>query len=695
MAENDNNLSRPVIVSTPDPPTTRASRGGGNPKTTKPTRERQSERLDGKFSQLQKLLDGQAESLVTSGIPDSDPELALVFEVVGETKDLVDAFRKVGMEPLVELEDSMHEEDLGVDFARSKPKKPNSEPIKKFVHAAMTNEAALKELLKLWRHWRSGKRMISGFGAFTNLFALLFDVRPWGAADRVRTTGLIERLEQQFADGVSEIPLQIELWFRGSAERRKEAESAVRESIEQIGGTVQRSAVRPEIGYHGLAAVLPATALESVSLTELESVQLLKTPGILYVRPGGQSPGEQTTTESSPSFEATDPGELGEPVVAILDGLPAANHPRLRERLELIDPDDWASLPDYTSERRRHGTMVSSAIVWGDLGSQFSPSTRKVVVRPILRPDMASADQVEGIPWDQLPADLTIRAVRDVLDAFPSVQIFTVAVGDSAAPFDTVPSAWARAIDHLSYEHNVLFITSAGNHLGPLPIDRKELDSSLPAEERDDVTATALGHLVKKNRLLPPAESMNSLTIGAAHSDATDVAPLGYVVDPWGHGSERPSPISAVGRGIRRSIKPDLMAPGGRVFYTSTPSGESIKPLVTGKAPGVAVASPPDRELFAVGTTFAASEVARRSADLIDLFEREGTFVSPETRPVAAKALLVHGAELDRTRDFGAEIDKMAGHGFLARDFVKGCPTSRATLPVSYTHLTLPTNREV
>lgn len=681
---------RPVIVLPTPTPSAFQPRGGDSPHTAKPSRDRQGQRLDGRFDELERLLAGTARATVTDGLPDADPELVVVFELVDSTKDLAATLAAAGLEPLVEVEGEFDDDELRPDFVRLRPAERDTEPIKRFLHAAMVNEAAVAQLLRLWRHWKTGQRMVSGFGPFTKLFDQLHDVRPWGPIDRVRSTGLADLVNETFDARLEELPVHIELWFRADAGRRRRSEAAVTALVRAAGGEVLRSTQRIEIGYHALAVRLPALALDAVrsgaDLTTLSQVALLRTPEVLFVRPGGQRVRSELDSDLDDSAEPDLAAADGLPLLALLDGLPASNHPLLQDRLEIIDPDDLSADPAYTVERRRHGTMVASAAVWGDRGAGEAPSDRKVVVRPVLRPDLRTVQANESVPWEDLPADLTIRAVRDIVGdagspgAMPSVRVFNVSLGDPLAQFDTIPSGWARAIDWLSFEHNALFIVSAGNHPGPIPLSADSIKTS-SGIARDRMTTEALAGLSARRRLLSPGESLNALTVGALHADAArDGYPLGYRLDVWGTDGH-PSPTTAHGRGIRRAIKPDLVAPGGRQLYDSlhTQADMVVPTYGTARPPGVQVAAPPDKTAYVAGTTFAAIEVARRAVRIMESLQTNQPSVGDSHLPVAAKALLVHGAAFP-TAVYGIPTDRLFGYGLLARDLAAGCLPSQATM---------------
>jgi len=171
---------RPILPGAVPVPQAFQPVGGGRPTTARPSRDRQGQRLDARFSEIERLLAGRAQATVTTGLPGTDPELVVVFEVLDSTTDLDEALRQAGLEPLIEAEDEIADELLGEDFARLRPVTPTTGPVKRFLHASMANERAVAQLLALWRRWKSGATMASGYGPFREVFEKLLDVRIWG-----------------------------------------------------------------------------------------------------------------------------------------------------------------------------------------------------------------------------------------------------------------------------------------------------------------------------------------------------------------------------------------------------------------------------------------------------------------------------------------------------------------------------------
>lgn len=157
-----------------------------------------------------------------------------------------------------------------------------------------------------------------------------------------------------------------------------------------------------------------------------------------------------------------------EPVVAVFDGMPIENHPLLRDRIIVDDPDDYAT--NYKSKYRIHGTSMTSLAIYGDLNRNDSPITFSVYVRPILRPKQVGPDSVqECVTDDKLFVDTLHRAVKRIMEGengedatAPNTMVINLSVGDLVRQLSTMMSAIARLIDYLAYKYKILFIISAG-----------------------------------------------------------------------------------------------------------------------------------------------------------------------------------------------------------------------------------------
>ena len=507
--------------------------------------------------------------------------------------DLSGVAAQLGIEILVEAEDGIEPTDE-FELGSENPRKPF---ITSCLHAVCTDQASFDKLLKLWRAWKSPAGLPYGYAALRELFTHLKDVRPWGPQDRLASIDWDEYFEGRIDDRPHSV--EIELWYRRSHEMRTRGQQEITTLIEQAGGAVTSTALIDQIGYHGLKCILPTQVLRELSTGNNDAVRLIRSTHVMYLRVAGQSlpvagPPSETRMEEEPS-----PAPTGNPVLCLFDGVPAANHPLLRERVHIYDPDDLAS--QATVEELRHGTWMSSVAVWGDRATPDAPAARPVLVRPVLTPADDTIDRVEELPADVLVPDLMWRAFRELFDgsatepaAAPSIAIINISLGDPAAPFDTIMSSWARMIDWLSYEYGVLVIVSAGNHprLQLAPSNSAEIIAAT-GDDRRKAVLDAIHRQQSHRRLLAPAESVNAVAVGAVHADDSSAVAQGYVFDPT-DGLPAISPISPTGSGYRRSIKPDLATNGGRVFFRGgiTPEESISFAGVTSIGPGIKVATP-------------------------------------------------------------------------------------------------------
>ncbi|GFZ82583.1 S8 family serine peptidase [Nesterenkonia alkaliphila] len=674
--------SRPVIlgrIAAPRP--IRPPRGGGG-RARFADPEARSRRIDLRFDEASAALGDQIQ--ISESIHAADPQLVLVFEALDEQLDLSAVAEKVGIEILVEAENAISPDD---DF-QLVSQQPRNPYISSCLHAVCTNQQAFNNLLSLWRAWRETEQLPRGYSPLRDLFAHLKDIRPWGPQDRLRTIDW----DEYFAGRIDDRPhnIEIELWYRRSSRTREESQRQVTALIEQAGGQVTTTAIIDQIGYHGLKCTVPTQMLRDLASGNHDAVRVVRSTNVMYLRVAGQAlpvVGPPTDVQGQTDGERS----TGDPVLCLLDGAPAANHPLLRDRVIVHDPDDL--LGRATVDELRHGTWMTSVAVWGDRGANELPARRPVLVRPVLTPADDTLNRSEELPPTELVPDLMWRTFRELFEgtdtqpaAGESIAIVNISIGDPASPFDTILSSWSRMIDWLSYEYGVVVIVSAGNHpnLTLSPTTSSEV-AALSGADRRQAILDALHRQQNERRLLAPAESVNALSVGAIHDDASSAAPQGYAVDPT-DGLLSISPVSPTGSGYRRSIKPDLAANGGRVFFRDGFTAQESVAFtgVSALGPGIRVATPTQfRETHIAGTSPAAALVSKRAARLHDVIDEitAGVPITRRQRASAIKALLVHGSAWPQDlahHPIPAEI--ALGNGAAVRDYADGCATNEAVV---------------
>lgn len=585
------------------------------------------------------------------------PEQVLVLEVAGELGTFANAVRKVrGFEFLAEeAEEQLASDDefQAVDYKG----KVHSYARQLFVMSS--DAAAWQQLLGLWDRFQRGDQFPHGLTAFRDLFSRLKSLRAWNDEDRLQRTGALAVWASEFANLADElVDFEIELWLRRDLNRRRQAVASLRADLKAVGGAVTAESVQEQIAYHGLLGRAPARLL--LDAVARHQVQWLKTDYVRFFRAAGQiaavSPDDEVQGQSvahSPTVTR------GIPHIALLDGVPLGGHAMLAGKLVVDDPDGLDALTP--ASRRLHGTAMASIVLNGDLEGQGTPHTRPLYIRPILSaqaPDWVQ-DAREELPRDRLAVDVIYEAVARLYEgdaAVPSISAIVLAVGDSVAQFDRFISPLARLLDYLAARYNVLFLVSGGNHLADIELEPETVIDD-PHELQHEVLC-ALQRTAGLRRLLSPAESVNALTIGAAHADSSTATAGDDRLDPVSD-QALPSVLSALGPGVRRAIKPEILLPGGRQLIRIEPAvdGQPRRATVppSRRSPGVRFASPGSRPgqldatAHGTGTSIAAALGGHHAGHLLDALDvlrglHGDAIPASDFDAVLLKAALVHQA---------------------------------------------------
>ncbi|WP_431208163.1 S8 family peptidase [Burkholderia cepacia] len=595
-----------------------------------------------------------------------DPDLVIVFETIGAIKDFIStAQRIVGLEWLAGMLDVEFAPDEDFYFTDNRERR-----LKGKLFLVGTNRQALESLVALWARYQEDQtaNLGDGLSAWKALFTHLRDVRFWGPRDRL-DINVRHVWEERLAQDEQSIRFEVEAWCFQSPSKNAQSAVEIRGLIRQLNGTVLSERLLPEIAYHGFLVDLPADGMRRL-LSDTPS-PLLMSERVMFLRPQGQSYSvDQETDTIVADSDVPETHTFGAPIVALLDGFPMANHPRLTGRLQVEDPDGWAE--DYPVNERVHGTAMASLIVWGELDAATPALPNPVYVRPILRPDgtrrLNGERREERTPSDRLLIDVVHEAVRrmfeggpDAPPSAPTVKVINLSVGDGTRPFNGSLSPWARLLDWLAHRYKVLFVVSTGNQSDDLVLDvpRGTL-ADLPSANRATAAMNALLATDSHRRLVSPSESINALTVGASYRDTANFngIPTRYTLFP-----ERGiAPYSSIGPGYRRSVKPDILLPGGRGLYGERPLSPPEETHVTGfwrtpQAPGqrAAISGSGAETVYTRGTSNAAALATRGGALAFSVIEqlRAGNHAALPSRydAVLIKALLAHGARWQKMGD--------------------------------------------
>lgn len=652
---------RPALLFPPPSRSQLTKKSGGASQLHLPSSARQVEALALQFERLEHAFEAKRIGLAGS-VAGATPEQVVVLEIAGTVENFVRAVKRVfGIEWLAEWS----EEDIPPDEDFYQEGGKPGRTINGRVFLLMTDQRAMSEILRLWNDFQQGKTLPRNFGSWLQIFRHLRNVRLWGPEDRVRDTGLQELVELQRQQGAEYIRFEAELWFSESPNVRANRQRQVQEALDRDGGHAINWSIIPEIGYHAVLGQLPVRSVASF-FSDNPDAQIVLSSHVMYLRPIGQTAVVAPTDEPQNlemDFKSL-PLPTGDPVIALFDGFPLANHEVLQGRVIIDDPDGWEGR--YPATERNHGTAMASLIVAGDLNDRDIPLPRPIYVRPVLLPASGFAGSEERMPTDVLPLDLLLRSVRRLFDgdgtAPPvgrSVRVINFSLGDPDQQFDRHVTAWGRFFDWIAWKYNVLVVVSAGNHVETIELDFPSGSlSTLSPSDIEKAVLSAMSQEAHVRRLLVPAEGVNVLTVAASHSDSVTSPIASHMVDVLSKAS-LPSPINRVGFGYRRAVKPEILAAGGRQPYAESRISRSgnveIRPLSSAStAPGQRVAAPGVRpgdltsSRHTRGTSNAAALTSRYAGLTLDriLQLRDYNDVGIDSKCVSAvlKALIVHCA---------------------------------------------------
>lgn len=649
-------------------------------------RERQTAAIGPKFTRLAEVLARGDGSLELRADPAGlAPERLLVFEVRGSISSFAAAIQQVAGLELVD------EEELEGDEGDDHP----------CAYLLVPDMAALRNLESLWRRWQAGQ-LVRGETTWANVFEHLRDLRPWGPNDRVHPSD--RTFLATIVDGREDdelIRVEIELVFRSNDVAARESEAEASGAIVARGGAIVSRARLADISYHALLADIPAWAVREIIEQRIEGIAGLES--VMHIRP--QS--EATTVEIADPAEIplADGAEraLGEPILALLDGVPVSAHRQLAAHIDLDDPFELE--PDALVESRAHGTAMASLIIHGDLNRNEDRLPRKIHVVPV----MGNGDT---FPHDRLVVDLIYLAVTQLREQRPGVVIVNLSLGNRYRPFHNQLSPWARLLDRLSYRFGLLFVVSAGNQITDFGITAyatvREYEDA-DGQSRATSMITALHGIMAERRLLSPAETVNGITVGGGNVDSVapvDRALARALIDPYpDHLMANPS--SSLGPGFARSVKPDILMPGARehMRFVRNHTHIDLVPAAASRGAGLRVAAPPrggreNLDGYTNGTSAAAALASRTCHRIHDALEaaygEEFLRLPPSQRAVLLKALLVHPAQWPQdTADLikstlgptgrgqaskqKDNIRRFMGYGYVDADDAVACAADRAT----------------
>lgn len=263
--------------------------------------------------------------------------------------------------------------------------------------------------------------------------------------------------------------------------------------------------------------------------------------------------------------------------VAIFDGGVEESNV-ISECMEHIEPKGISNI-DHTFSK--HGLGVTSALLFGNLDSKIAP-------RPFCKVDHIRVLDNDRLHSDTQCIDVLNRIIQVLDNKEKKYDFINISLGPSIPTDDDDITAWTAALDARLATQDALVTVAAGN------------DGDLDED-------------AQLNRIQPPADGVNIVSVGACTSLGTD----------W----ER-TPYSCVGPGRNPGlVKPDGVAFGG---WNDTPF--NVLENKSGKI------------MSTMGTSFAAPLVLRTAVGI-------KAYLGEAVSPKIIRALLIHTAENKRGLD--------------------------------------------
>lgn len=695
---------RPLILF---PSPERADRERKTPvffKTSNPSYSRQFDRLQPSFSVLASAFEQKSVKIQQSPVG-INPDFALVFEIIGAVDNFYTAVKNIpGLEWIFDKEEANIDPDEDFYQIDSKTGNRTDDSLNGKIYCVMSNQQAMAQLLSLWRRHQNGETNVfkRGFTGIRDLFTHIKDIRKWSAQDRIAETLAVEYWRESLElDGDKPVPFEIELFYRHEISKRNIASETIRREVQALNGNIIQECIISDINYHGVLVELPRMAIEDL-VNRYEEIELSQVDDIMFFRPTCQSI-YTSTTDSERYIETVDEPTMPtrDAVVAVFDGLPMQNHRLLRNRLIIDDPDDYAT--GYEFKNRIHGTSMVSFAIYGDINKHDTPISSPVYVRPVLKPKESGPDKVtECVPDDSLFIDVIHRAVRRMMEGddepavAPKTKIINISIGDPVRQLATTMSPLARLLDFFAYKYKVLFIISAGNHSEIVDLVNETFDElkSVDFIERNKIFGKVIHENQRNLKVLAPAESLNGLTIGALYDDYSAISENDQLILAVEKGM--PSPISAIGKGYRSIITPDLFYYGG-IKYVKKKINGHIEWANTMRNPGCLSAAPYGGDIdgcaYSFGTSDAAAQITHEAAKCYDVLDQvflgeTGNNLPIDSTAILIKAMLSHSASWESIANKLSismetpikKLSKWLGNGIPNIERVIECTKERITL---------------
>ena len=350
--------------------------------------------------------------------------------------------------------------------------------------------------------------------------------------------------------------VNIDVWYNGDRTNIIETENIIKTALGTQGSKLLGDLFK-----------IPSLLLGRVQVNEFTLNALLDLDIISLV----DLPLSTVSTEQyelySVDFEPIINDTLGEnaPLAAVLDSGVFSANPMLNN--VIVAEEEFDTTENTTSDLNGHGTGVAGIVVYGDFDKCIDSKIFTPLVRICNGKIMHNENGDVCFPADKRPEQIVKEAIEYFHKEY-NCRIFNLSAGDMDHLYKGGRQfAWAEMLDQLSRNLDIVIIVSAGNVLDPV-INDFDLRDALMASCRDQL-------FMPEHRLIDPATSALSITVGSiTRFDEPEITQNRGVRLSAG-AKNYPSVFTRIGRGINKSIKPELVDYGGNYAVHQISRGDT------------------------------------------------------------------------------------------------------------------------
>ena len=291
------------------------------------------------------------------------------------------------------------------------------------------------------------------------------------------------------------------------------------------------------------------------------------------------------------------PPEADAPRVCIIDSGIQERHRLLSDAVEHTESRSWINtstdVADYFPGG--HGTRVAGAALY----PKGITNSRRHILNAWIQ-NARVLNENNEMPEELFPPQVLAEVTGHFYRGPAKTRIFNQSI-NTVAPCRLIHmSAWAEAIDRLTWKNDIIFVLSGGNIpdygsvTNPGIVDR--IRSGQPYPEY---------LYASSSRIANPAQSLQAITVGSVGLQALTGDKNSFA------GPAQPSSFSRTGPGIWGAIKPEVVEYGGDLAYDSgNPPNLSVTSEIAPQLVRSTLHGGPAYGNDRVGTSFAAPKVA-------------------------------------------------------------------------------------